>query len=60
MMPPCTSERIGVITWSPLARGRLTPQHLDNAAAALGLTLDAAEIASLEAPHVPHAIAGHA
>ena len=127
MMPLCTAERIAVVPWSPLARGRLTrawdtqtartqtdaygnklyvatvdadrkvveqvatiaaargvpkaqvalawiaqkpfvtapivgaskPQHLDDAAAALTLKLDAAEIAQLEAPYVPHAVAGH-
>ncbi len=127
MMPLCTDERIGVIPWSPLARGRLTrpwntetartrtdafgnklyestvdadrqvveqvaaiaaargvpkaqvalawihqkafitapiigaskPQHLDDAVASLGLTLEAGEIARLEAPYVPHAVSGH-
>jgi aryl-alcohol dehydrogenase-like predicted oxidoreductase len=126
MMPLCTDERIGVLPWSPLARGRLTrawdtqtartrtdeygnklyestveadrqiveqvaaisavrgvskaqvalawitqkpfvtapivgaskPLHLDDAVAALALKLDAAEIAKLEAPYVPHAIVG--
>jgi aryl-alcohol dehydrogenase-like predicted oxidoreductase len=127
MMPLCVDERIGVLPWSPLARGRLTrpwdsetartrtdqygnalyvstveadrqvveqvanvaaargvpkaqvalawivqkspvtapiigaskSQHLEDAVAALTLTLDAAEIAKLEAPYVPHAISGH-
>ena len=127
MMPLCTEERIGVLPWSPLARGRLTrpwnaetartrtdeygnklyeaaidadrkvveqvaaiaaarrvptaqvalawlaqkafvtapivgaskPQHLEDAVAALKLNLDAAEIARLESPYVPHAIVGH-
>ena len=127
MMPLCTAERIAVVPWSPLARGRLTrawdtqtartqtdaygnklyvatvdadrkvveqvatiaaargvpkaqvalawiaqkpfvtapivgaskPQHLDDAVAALTLKLEAAEIAQLEAPYAPHAIAGH-
>jgi aryl-alcohol dehydrogenase-like predicted oxidoreductase len=127
MMPLCTAERIAVVPWSPLARGRLTrawdtqtartqtdaygnklyvatvdadrkvveqvatiaaargvpkaqvalawiaqkpfvtapivgaskPQHLDDAVAALTIKLDAAEIAQLEAPYAPHAIAGH-
>ena len=127
MMPLCTAERIAVVPWSPLARGRLTrvwdtettrsrtdeygnklyvstvesdrqvveqvaaiaaargvpkaqvalawvlqkpfvtapivgaskPQHLDDAVAALTIQLTAAEIAQLEAPYVPHAIAGH-
>jgi 1-deoxyxylulose-5-phosphate synthase len=127
MMPLCVDERIGVIPWSPLARGRLTrawdsetartrtdafgnklyqstveadrkvveqvaaiasargvskaqvalawihqktfitapiigaskPRHLDDAVASLALKLDAAEIAQLEAPYVPHAISGH-
>jgi len=127
MMPLCVDERIGVLPWSPLARGRLTrpwdtetartrtddygnklyvsaidadrkvvegvaaiaaargvpkaqvalawvaqkpfitapiigaskPQHLHDAVAASTLNLDAAEIAQLEAPYVPHAIVGH-
>lgn len=127
MMPLCIDKRIGILPWSPLARGRLTraweiqtartrtdeygnnlyvstldadrkvveqvaaiaaaravpkaqvalawvrqkpfvtapiigaskPQHLDDANAALSLTLDAAEIGQLEAPYVPHAIVGH-
>lgn len=126
MMPLCADERIGVLPWSPLARGRLTrawavetartrtdeygnnlyattveadrriveqvatiaaargvptaqvalawiaqksfvtapivgaskSQHLDDAVAALSLTLDNIEIAQLEAPYVPHAVAG--
>jgi len=128
MLPLCRAEGIGVIPWSPLARGRLTrdwdevtgrmrtdqysqtlysatldadrrvveavarvaadrgvpraqialawllhqpgvtapivgaskPGHLEDAAAALSVTLSAEEIAALEAPYVPHAIAGHA
>ena len=127
MMPLCTDEKIAVVPWSPLARGRLTrpwdtetartradeygnklyeatiqadrrvveevatiaagrgvpsaqvalawvaqkpfvtapivgaskPQHLIDAVAALTLHLDAAEIARLESPYVPHAIVGH-
>jgi aryl-alcohol dehydrogenase-like predicted oxidoreductase len=127
MLPLCSEERIGVVPWSPLARGRLTrpwaaesartrtdefgnklyestvdadrkvveqvaaiaaargvptaqvalawitqkpfitapiigatkPQHLDDAVAALTVKLDAAEIAQLEAPYVPHGISGH-
>jgi 1-deoxyxylulose-5-phosphate synthase len=127
MMPLCVDERIGVVPWSPLARGRLTrtsdaqtartqsdefgnklyaatldadrkvveqvaaiatargvpkaqvalawiaqkpyvtapiigatkAQHLDDAVAALTLKLEAAEIARLEAPYVPHAVSGH-
>jgi aryl-alcohol dehydrogenase-like predicted oxidoreductase len=34
-------------------------EHLDDAVAAEQLTLDPAEIARLEEPYVPHAIAGH-
>ncbi|HEY0178921.1 MAG TPA: aldo/keto reductase [Dokdonella sp.] len=127
MMPLCRAEGIGVIPWSPLARGRLTrawdeaterqrsdefgktlyvvpevdrriveavaavaakrgvakaqvalawmlgkpfvtapiigaskPQHLDDAVAALSLQLGDDEIAALEGPYVPHAVAGHA
>jgi aryl-alcohol dehydrogenase-like predicted oxidoreductase len=39
--------------------GAAKPQHLDDAVAALDLELTAAEMAQLEAPYVPHAIAGH-
>jgi 1-deoxyxylulose-5-phosphate synthase len=127
MMPLCADARIGVLPWSPLARGRLTrsrdaetprsrtdvfgnklytfavdadnrivdqvaavalargvpmaqvalawvlqkavvtapivgaskPHHLQDAIAALTLNLTAAEIAQLEAPYVPHTVAGH-
>ncbi len=126
MMPLCSDAGIGVLPWSPLARGRLTrpwgehteriktdnygstlyaaseeadravveavaaiaaargvpkaqvalawltgkpfitapiigasaPRHLDDAVAALSLQLDAAEVARLEAPYLPHAIVG--
>jgi len=128
MMPLCQAEGIGVIPWSPLARGRLTrpwaekdatsraktdefggtlyramedadrrvvdkvmevaaargippaqvalawmlsksyltapivgatkPQHLDDAIAAVDVRLSTDEIAALESPYVPHAIAG--
>jgi 1-deoxyxylulose-5-phosphate synthase len=125
MLPLCAAEGIGVIPWSPLARGRLTrpwgtdtarsetdafgktlyhddaadkavveavakvaeargvtraqiatawvlqkpmvtapiigatkPSHLDDAIAAVELTLAAEEIASLEAPYRPKATAG--
>lgn len=126
MLPLCRAEGIGVIPWSPLARGRLTrdwdettarsetdlfgktlydrtaeadrkvvervaeiarergvpraqvalawvlakpevsapivgaskPAHLDDAVAALSLTLTAEEIRRLEEPYVPHAVAG--
>ena len=127
MMPLCADAGIGVIPWSPLARGRLTrpwaestrraetdeyanklyaqtesadreiverlsavaaargvpraqvalawiagkpfvtapiigvskPKHLEDAVAALKLTLEPAEIAALEAPYRPHPIVGH-
>jgi aryl-alcohol dehydrogenase-like predicted oxidoreductase len=128
MLPLCADERIAVLPWSPLARGRLArpwdtetprtqdrhstatsylpgstesdrkvveqvgaiaaargvpraqvalawlaqksvvtapivgaskPQHLDDALAALTLDLTESEIAQLEAPYVPHAVAGH-
>ena len=126
MLPLCQAERIGVLPWSPLARGRLArawgtetervqtdayartlyaatedadrrvvervgevaaahglpraqvalawllgkapgsspivgatkPHHLVDAAAALSVRLTADEVASLEAPYLPHAIAG--
>ncbi|WP_267397165.1 MULTISPECIES: aldo/keto reductase [unclassified Sphingomonas] len=126
MLPLCDAEGIGVIPWSPLARGRLTrpwdeatersqsdqfgqtlyahtadadrqvveavakvaegrgvpraqvalawvlakpeisapivgaskPGHLDDAFAALDLVLSDDEIATLEAPYVPHAVVG--
>jgi aryl-alcohol dehydrogenase-like predicted oxidoreductase len=126
MIPLCIDEKIGIIPWSPLARGRLTrawnaetertrtdayspvlytataeadrrvveavgqiaaargvpmaqvalawvlskpyisapivgatrPGHLTDALGALSLQLSEAEIASLEAPYVPHPVAG--
>ena len=125
MLPLCAAEGIGVIPWSPLARGRLTrdlgrvhraarrptssaktlyaatrrpqiveavgrvadargvpraqvalawvarrsavtspivgatkPHHLDDAVAAIELELSDDEVAELEAPYEPHAIAG--
>lgn len=125
MMPLCLDQGIGVIPWSPLARGRLTrapdettkrsendkfgrsiyragesdraiidqlgalseargvpraqlalawllakpgvtapiigatkPHHLADAIAAVNVTLSADEIAALEAPYTPHAVAG--
>lgn len=126
MLPLCKAEGIGVIPWSPLARGRLTrewgeqtqrlatdefgktlyaktedadrrivdkvgeiakargvpraqvalawvlgkpevtapiigatkPHHLDDAVAALSITLDAAETKALETLYVPHAVTG--
>lgn len=128
MLPLCRDEKIAVIPWSPMARGKLTrdwddrterdmtdnvsqrlydhtrdadkkvvdavgeiakrrgvpraqvalawvlqkdpvtapiigaskPGHLDDAAAALTLTLSAEEIETLEAPYVPHQIVGMA
>ncbi len=128
MMGLCADQGIGVIPWSPLARGRLTrkwddatersqtdefgktlyrsavdadrkivervaeiaaqrgipqaqvalawmlhkpvvtapiigaskPHHLEDAFAALTVKLDAEEIAALEEPYVPHAVAGFA
>ncbi|MGO8856689.1 MAG: aldo/keto reductase [Candidatus Binataceae bacterium] len=127
MMPLCADAAIGVMPWSPLARGRLTRawdtetprtrtdvygnalyatsidsdrrivdqvasiaaargvpkaqialawiaqkpfvtspivgvskrHHLDDAVAALSLNLTDGEIAQLEAPYVPHPVAGH-
>ena len=128
MLPLCADQGIGVIPWSPLARGRLTRdwdvttaraetdefgttlyaktadadrkvveavaavaeqrglpraqialawvlqksvvtapiigatriEHLDDAAAALSVRLDSYEIEKLEAPYIPHAVAGFA
>ena len=128
MLPLCAAQGVGVIPWSPLARGRLArawdsraatersrsdaygeklyatsenadhkvvdavgkiaaahgvsqaqvalawlltkpvvtapivgatkPQHLEDAVAALNLRLSTEEITTLEAPYVPHAVAG--
>jgi len=44
---------------SPIV-GATKLEHLDDAVAALALRLSPAEIASLEAPYVPHAVVGHA
>jgi aryl-alcohol dehydrogenase-like predicted oxidoreductase len=124
MLPLCADLGVGVLPWSPLARGRLTrdwdvetartatdefgaslyrdedrtivdavaavagrrevpraqvalawllaqpvvtspivgvtrPHHLQDALAAVDLTLTAEEIDELEAPYRPHAVAGH-
>ena len=127
MLPLCRAEGIGVIPWSPLARGRLTRdwdahsarsetdefgrslyaktadadrkvveavhsvaerrgvpraqvalawvlnksevtapivgatklQHLEDAVAALSIELSADDVATLEAPYVPHGVVGH-
>ena len=40
--------------------GASKPHHLDDAIAAVDLKLSAEEIARLEEPYVPHAVAGHA
>jgi aryl-alcohol dehydrogenase (NADP+) len=40
--------------------GATKPHHLDDAAAAVDLTLSPEEIARLEEPYVPHSIAGFA
>ncbi len=40
--------------------GTSKPQHLDDAVAALDIKLSSEEIAALEEPYVPHAVAGHA
>jgi len=39
--------------------GASKPHHLDEAIAAVGLKLDAAELKSLEEPYKPHPILGH-
>lgn len=39
--------------------GASKPHHLDDAVAAVEVELSSEEIASLEAPYVPHAVAGH-
>jgi aryl-alcohol dehydrogenase-like predicted oxidoreductase len=38
--------------------GASKPHHLDDAVAALNVSLSAEEMASLEEPYVPHAVAG--
>jgi 1-deoxyxylulose-5-phosphate synthase len=39
--------------------GASKPHHLEDAVAALTLTLDVAEVEALEMPYVPHAVSGH-
>jgi aryl-alcohol dehydrogenase-like predicted oxidoreductase len=39
--------------------GASKPHHLDDAVAALSLKLGAEEMTALEAPYLPHAVAGH-
>jgi aryl-alcohol dehydrogenase-like predicted oxidoreductase len=38
--------------------GATKPQHLEEAVAALAVSLPPAEIAAIEAPYAPHAVAG--
>ena len=38
--------------------GASKPHHLQDAVAALSLRLDAGEVAALEEPYLPHAVAG--
>jgi aryl-alcohol dehydrogenase-like predicted oxidoreductase len=45
------------VVTSPIV-GATKPHHLEEAVAALSVKLSAEEIASLEAPYVPHAVAG--
>ncbi|MDE1164704.1 MAG: aldo/keto reductase [Pseudomonas sp.] len=49
------AQTAGVV--APLV-GASKPQHLDDAVAALSITLSAEELALLEAPYVPHAVVG--
>src|SRR5208283_1494259 len=49
-------QRPGVV--APIV-GASKPHHLEDAVAALSLKLSRDEIAALEAPYVPHAVAGH-
>ncbi|HXQ79994.1 MAG TPA: aldo/keto reductase [Opitutaceae bacterium] len=49
-------QRPGVV--APIV-GASKPRHLEDAVAALSLKLSADEVAALEAPYVPHAVAGH-
>ena len=46
------------VVTSPIV-GASKPQHLNDAAAELTLNLTESEIGQLEAPYVPHAVAGH-
>jgi aryl-alcohol dehydrogenase-like predicted oxidoreductase len=39
--------------------GASKPHHIEDAVAALALKLSPEESAALEAPYVPHAVAGH-
>jgi aryl-alcohol dehydrogenase-like predicted oxidoreductase len=54
MIPLCLDQGVGVIPWSPLARGLLA-----DAVAAVELTLTEDEITRLEAPYRPRPIMGH-
>jgi aryl-alcohol dehydrogenase-like predicted oxidoreductase len=39
--------------------GASKPQHIEDAVGALSIKLTAEEMASLEAPYVPHTVVGH-
>jgi aryl-alcohol dehydrogenase-like predicted oxidoreductase len=45
------------VVTSPIV-GATKPHHLDDAVAALSVRLAAEEVAALEEPYVPHAVAG--
>jgi aryl-alcohol dehydrogenase-like predicted oxidoreductase len=49
MLPLCADQGVGVLPWSPLARGRLTRDR--------DTVTDPIE--ELEQPYDPHPIAGH-
>ena len=60
---PRAQIAVAWITQKPLVTapiiGASKPQHLTDAVAALALKLEASEIEQLEAPYVPHQVAGH-
>ena len=65
LVHPLGARWLGALAWllsrpvvtSPIV-GATKPHHLEDAVAALNLRLSPEEIASLEEPYVPHAVAG--
>ncbi|MFA5120943.1 aldo/keto reductase [Zavarzinia sp.] len=58
-VPPAQVALAWLLAKEPVASpivGATKPHHLDDAVAALSIRLDAAEIAALEAPYVPHPV----
>jgi aryl-alcohol dehydrogenase-like predicted oxidoreductase len=56
LIPQCVDQGVGVIPWSPLARGFLTGTRTRSGERR---TTRAEDMARLEEPYVPHPVLGH-